>query len=188
MRRATSLASEPVFAKTVAEIEPLIAAESGFSVTDAMSSPTVVTGIDKVQPTVFREPSGRACNGYELWREDVDLAAGMGLNAYRFSVEWARVEPSTIHALTHTREDATALRSRVTELERAVVAARELLGSTRLPIPDESASDVRQAIETHERVTAAYRALDLALPELPDSGGVETPTREATSLGERGVR
>ncbi len=48
---------------------------------------------EQVQPTVFREPSGRACNGYELWREDVDLAAGMGLNAYRFSVEWARVEP-----------------------------------------------------------------------------------------------
>ena len=48
---------------------------------------------EQVQPTVFREPSGRACNGYELWREDVDLAVGMGLNAYRFSVEWARVEP-----------------------------------------------------------------------------------------------
>lgn len=48
---------------------------------------------EHVTPTVFREPSGRACNGYELWREDVDLAAGMGLSAYRFSVEWARVEP-----------------------------------------------------------------------------------------------
>jgi beta-glucosidase len=48
---------------------------------------------EQVQPSVFREPSGRACNGYELWRDDVDLAAGMGLNAYRFSVEWARVEP-----------------------------------------------------------------------------------------------
>ncbi len=47
------LATEPVFAETVAEIEPLIAAESGFSVTEAMSSPEVVTGIDRVQPTVF---------------------------------------------------------------------------------------------------------------------------------------
>ncbi|KAA0101254.1 SDR family NAD(P)-dependent oxidoreductase [Mycolicibacterium sp. P1-18] len=47
------LASEPVFAETVATIEPLIAAESGFSVTEAMSSDQVVTGIDKVQPTVF---------------------------------------------------------------------------------------------------------------------------------------
>ncbi|HEY7010164.1 MAG TPA: family 1 glycosylhydrolase [Jatrophihabitantaceae bacterium] len=49
---------------------------------------------EHVTPTVFREPSGRACNSFELWREDVDLAAGLGLNAYRFSVEWARVEPA----------------------------------------------------------------------------------------------
>jgi beta-glucosidase len=47
-----------------------------------------------VRPSVFKAASGRACNSYELWREDVDLVAGMGLNAYRFSVEWARVEPS----------------------------------------------------------------------------------------------
>ena len=50
---------------------------------------------ENVTPTVFREPSGRACNGYEL------LARGhrprrrpWAVNAYRFSVEWARVEPA----------------------------------------------------------------------------------------------
>jgi len=48
---------------------------------------------ENVTPTVFRDRSGRACNGYELWASDVDLAAGMGLTAYRFSVEWARIEP-----------------------------------------------------------------------------------------------
>ncbi|NKZ09821.1 type I polyketide synthase [Mycolicibacterium septicum DSM 44393] len=47
------LASEPAFAATVAQIEPLIARESGFSVTEAMSAPDVVSGIDRVQPTVF---------------------------------------------------------------------------------------------------------------------------------------
>ena len=46
-------ATEPVFAATVAEVEPLIARESGFSVTDAMSAPETVTGIDRVQPTLF---------------------------------------------------------------------------------------------------------------------------------------
>jgi beta-glucosidase len=46
-----------------------------------------------VIPSVFMEPSGQACNSYVLWREDVALAESMGLNAYRFSVEWARVEP-----------------------------------------------------------------------------------------------
>jgi beta-glucosidase len=48
---------------------------------------------ENVSPTVFREPSGPACDGFHRWREDVDLVAGMGLSAYRFSVEWARVEP-----------------------------------------------------------------------------------------------
>ena len=47
-----------------------------------------------VAPTVFREPSGKACDGWHQWREDVDLAAGMNLSSYRFSVEWARVEPA----------------------------------------------------------------------------------------------
>ncbi len=50
---ADLLANEPAFAARVAELEPLIAAESGFSVTEAMSSPETVTGIDRVQPTVF---------------------------------------------------------------------------------------------------------------------------------------
>ena len=47
------LAAEPVFAATVAEAEPLIAKESGFSVTEAMSKPETVTGIDRIQPTLF---------------------------------------------------------------------------------------------------------------------------------------
>jgi beta-glucosidase len=53
--------------------------------------------LEHVRPSVFREPSGRACNSYELWRQDVDLVAGLGLNTYRFSVEWARVEPDEGH-------------------------------------------------------------------------------------------
>ncbi|SBS75589.1 Phthioceranic/hydroxyphthioceranic acid synthase [uncultured Mycobacterium sp.] len=50
---AELLATEPVFAAKIAELEPLIAHESGFSVTEAMSAPDVVTGIDRVQPTIF---------------------------------------------------------------------------------------------------------------------------------------
>ena len=47
------LASEPVFAAAVAELEPLIAQESGFSVTEALTAPETVTGIERVQPTLF---------------------------------------------------------------------------------------------------------------------------------------
>ncbi|AGZ53627.1 sulfolipid-1 biosynthesis phthioceranic/hydroxyphthioceranic acid synthase [Mycobacterium kansasii] len=50
---ADLLANEPVFAATIAELEPLIARESGFSVTEAMTAPETVTGIDRVQPTLF---------------------------------------------------------------------------------------------------------------------------------------
>ena len=50
--------------------------------------------LENVSPTVFREPSGPGCNSYELWETDLDMVSELGLNAYRFSVEWARVEPS----------------------------------------------------------------------------------------------
>nr|WP_205865918.1 type I polyketide synthase [Mycolicibacterium porcinum] len=50
---AELLATEPVFAATVAQAEPIIAAESGFSVTEAISAPEVVTGQDRLQPTLF---------------------------------------------------------------------------------------------------------------------------------------
>ncbi len=50
---AQLLATEPVFAATVAQAEPLIARESGFSVTEAMSASQIVTGQDRVQPTLF---------------------------------------------------------------------------------------------------------------------------------------
>jgi polyketide synthase 5 len=50
---AQLLATEPVFAATVAQAEPLIARESGFSVTEAMSAQEIVTGQDRIQPTLF---------------------------------------------------------------------------------------------------------------------------------------
>ena len=35
-----------------------------------------------------------ACESWDRWPEDVALQRALGLNAYRFSIEWARVEPS----------------------------------------------------------------------------------------------
>lgn len=43
--------------------------------------------------TSFAEPSGEACNHYNRYEEDIKIMAAAGLNAYRFSIEWARVEP-----------------------------------------------------------------------------------------------
>ncbi|GAB3010691.1 sulfolipid-1 biosynthesis phthioceranic/hydroxyphthioceranic acid synthase [Mycobacterium bourgelatii] len=50
---ADLLATEPVFAATVAAAEPLVAQASGFSVTEALTAPETVTGVDRVQPTLF---------------------------------------------------------------------------------------------------------------------------------------
>lgn len=49
--------------------------------------------LENVQPTITGAPSGDAVNSLELWRDDLDLAKGIGLNAYRFSLEWPRIEP-----------------------------------------------------------------------------------------------
>ncbi|MFE9870148.1 sulfolipid-1 biosynthesis phthioceranic/hydroxyphthioceranic acid synthase [Micromonospora sp. NPDC005686] len=54
------LATEPAFADLVAQVEPLIQRESGFSVTEAMTRPETVTGIDRVQPTLFAMQVGLA--------------------------------------------------------------------------------------------------------------------------------
>jgi beta-glucosidase len=45
----------------------------------------------------MRERSGDACDSLHRWADDLDLVAGLGLNSYRFSIEWARVEPSPGH-------------------------------------------------------------------------------------------
>ncbi|WP_370629586.1 sulfolipid-1 biosynthesis phthioceranic/hydroxyphthioceranic acid synthase [Mycolicibacterium sp. BK634] len=50
---APLLDTEPVFAATVAQLEPMIAAESGFSVTAAITAPDVVSGDAQLQPAVF---------------------------------------------------------------------------------------------------------------------------------------
>lgn len=43
--------------------------------------------------TSFAEPSGIACDHYNRYEQDIALLAKAGLNAYRFSIEWARIEP-----------------------------------------------------------------------------------------------
>lgn len=37
--------------------------------------------------------SGKACNYWELYRDDIKIMAELGYNAYRFSIEWSRIFP-----------------------------------------------------------------------------------------------
>ncbi|MFQ9587791.1 MAG: glycoside hydrolase family 1 protein [Mediterraneibacter gnavus] len=41
----------------------------------------------------FNEPSLDAVDHYNRYEEDIKMVANAGLNAYRFSIEWARIEP-----------------------------------------------------------------------------------------------
>ena len=60
------------------------------------------------------ESSGDACDSWHRWREDIELVKGLGLDSYRFSIEWARIEPApgeySIAALDHYREMLEACR------------------------------------------------------------------------------
>lgn len=62
------------------------------------------------------QPSGQACDSWNRWEQDLDLLAGAGLQAYRFSVEWARVEPADgefdTKAIDHYRRMVAGARER----------------------------------------------------------------------------
>jgi len=50
--------------------------------------------LEQVKPSLFVEPSGDACDSLNRWNEDLDLVRDIGLNTYRFSLEWCRIEPA----------------------------------------------------------------------------------------------
>lgn len=72
--------------------------------------------LEHAQPSLFLEPSGDAADQYHRYGEDIGIVADLGLNAYRFSVEWARVEPEagfvSEAALDHYRRVADACLAR----------------------------------------------------------------------------
>ena len=50
--------------------------------------------LEQVRETRFAVPSGDACDSLNRWQEDIAIVKALGLNAYRFSVEWSRIEPA----------------------------------------------------------------------------------------------
>jgi len=49
--------------------------------------------LEHLPGTIYAEPSGDACDHYHRYPADIALLADLGFNAYRFSIEWARIEP-----------------------------------------------------------------------------------------------
>lgn len=49
--------------------------------------------LEHLPGSMFSEPSGDAVDHYHRYREDIAVIADLGFTSYRFSIEWARVEP-----------------------------------------------------------------------------------------------
>jgi len=48
---------------------------------------------EHAEGTCCTEPSGDACDSWNRWERDVAVLAELGFTAYRFSLEWSRIEP-----------------------------------------------------------------------------------------------
>ena len=72
--------------------------------------------MEHAEHSPFVESSGDACDSWHRWEEDLDLVAGAGLNTYRFSLEWSRIEPAegevSRAALDHYRRIVDGCRDR----------------------------------------------------------------------------
>ncbi|WP_328465932.1 glycoside hydrolase family 1 protein [Streptomyces sp. NBC_00448] len=66
--------------------------------------------------TRIAEPSGDACDSYHRFREDMTLLRDAGLDTYRFSIEWSRIEP----------EEGVVSRASIDHYRRMVDTALEL--------------------------------------------------------------
>ena len=72
--------------------------------------------LEHMPGTIFAVPSGDACDHYHRYRQDIATLADLGFNTYRFSIEWARIEPEEGHfsraILDHYRRMLVACRER----------------------------------------------------------------------------
>lgn len=93
------LSAAPAFARSVRQANPrfpeafLWGAATAPHQVEGNNTASDLWFMENQQPTIFAAPSGDACNSLELWSTDLDIVKSLGLNSYRFGVEWARIEP-----------------------------------------------------------------------------------------------
>lgn len=71
--------------------------------------------LENAPGSALPERSGDAADSFHRWPEDMDLLSELGFNAYRFSIEWARIEP----------EEGRVSRAAIAHYRAMVVGARE---------------------------------------------------------------
>jgi beta-glucosidase len=71
---------------------------------------------ERAEGTRAVEVCGDACDSWNRYEEDLDILASLGLNSFRLSVEWARIEPEqgvfSEDALSHYRHVLAACHQR----------------------------------------------------------------------------
>lgn len=64
--------------------------------------------MENLEHSIYKEPSLGAVNHYKQYKEDLQLMKNAGLDSYRFTIEWARIEPQkrkySQEAVDHYRE------------------------------------------------------------------------------------
>ncbi|MFM1844694.1 MAG: hypothetical protein RI917_12 [Actinomycetota bacterium] len=73
--------------------------------------------LENLPNSAYREPSGLACNSYDLWEQDLQIVKDLNLNAFRFSLEWSRIEPIQGHFDQVAIEHYEAIIDRCRELD-----------------------------------------------------------------------
>lgn len=67
-------------------------------------------------PTGINKPSGMACNHYNMVDEDIGIITELGMQAYRMSIEWSRIEPEEgvfcREAIDHYLDEVSKLKER----------------------------------------------------------------------------
>ncbi|MFC1630089.1 glycoside hydrolase family 1 protein [Patescibacteria group bacterium] len=87
----------------------------GFLWGTATSSYQVEGGIENSNWSL-KYPAGKACDHYNLYEKDFDLMKELNQNAYRFSIEWSKIEPKEgkfdQKEIDHYKEMLKALKKR----------------------------------------------------------------------------
>ena len=71
----------------------LMGASTSAHQTEGNNVSSDVWALENIPDSPMPERSGDAADSFHRWPEDMDLLRELGFNAYRFSIEWARIEP-----------------------------------------------------------------------------------------------
>jgi beta-glucosidase len=123
-----------------------------------------------------------ACDFYHRYEEDLDLIAGLGLSAFRFSIAWSRVQPTGRGAANQTGLDF--YRSLVDGLNRRGITPAITLFHWDLPqaLEDEGGWAVRDTAERFAEFAA------IVAGAIGDSGALWMTLNEPQQVAHQGYR